>query len=65
MREVSESYGEEESLSGTGLEELLPLVSVAHREGDGVNPVLELGCDDARPLLQLEVSHHILHRGSV
>ncbi len=36
-------YREEESLSSTGLEELLPLVSVPHREGDGVDVVLELG----------------------
>lgn len=38
-----QTYREEESLSGTGLEELLPLVSVPHREGDGVDAVLELG----------------------
>lgn len=36
-------YREEESLSSTGLEELLPLISVAHREGDGVDLVLEPG----------------------
>lgn len=36
-------YREEESLSGTGLEELLPLVSIPHREGDGVDAVMELG----------------------
>lgn len=52
-------YGEEESLSSTGLEELLPLVSIPHREGDGVDSVLELGRDGARPLVQLEVKQHI------
>lgn len=36
-------YREEKSLSSTGLEELLPLVSIPHREGDGVDSVLELG----------------------
>lgn len=35
-------YGQEESLRGTRLEELLPLVGVAHREGDWVDCELEL-----------------------
>lgn len=37
------AYRKKESLSGAGLEELLPLVSVAHGEGDGVDAILELG----------------------
>lgn len=53
-----QAYGEEEPLSSAGLEELLPLVSVSHREGDGVDSVLELGCDRARPLVQLKVKQH-------
>lgn len=59
-----QAYGEEESLSSTGLEELLPLVGVPHGEGDGVDPVLELGGDGAGPLVQLEVRRHILNRGN-
>lgn len=54
-------YGEEESLSSAGLEELLPLVGVPHGEGDWVDSVLELGGDGARPLIQLEAKKHILH----
>lgn len=37
------AYWEKEPLSSTGLEQLLPLFCVAHREGDGVDVVLELG----------------------
>lgn len=40
---MQKSDREKESLSSTGLEELLPLISVAHRKGDGVDPVLEPG----------------------
>lgn len=47
-------YREEESLSSTGLEELLPFLSIPHREGDGVDAVLELRWNGARPLLQLK-----------
>ncbi len=36
-------YREEESLSSTRLEELLPFFGVPHGEGDGVDAVLELG----------------------
>lgn len=43
-------YGQEESLRGTRLEELLPLVGVAHREGDWVDGELELCQYGARPL---------------
>lgn len=53
------TYREKESLSSTGLEELLPLVRIPHREGDGVDAVLELGWDGARPLVQLEAKQHI------
>lgn len=53
------TYRQKESLSSTGLEELLPLVSVPHREGDGVDAVLELGWDRAGPLVQLEVKQHM------
>lgn len=49
----SQPYGEEESLRGARLEELLPLVGVAHREGDWVDGELELGRDGARPLGEL------------
>lgn len=52
-------YREKESLSSAGLEEFLPLVSVPHREGDGVDVVLELGSNGARPQLQLEEKQHI------
>lgn len=52
-------YREEEPLSGAGLEELLPLVGVPHGEGDGVDPVLELGRDGARPLVQLQAKQHV------
>lgn len=47
-------YREEESLSSAGLEEFLPLVCIAHGEGDRVDTVLELGSDSTRPPLQLE-----------
>lgn len=40
---MQQPYGEEEPLSSTGLEELLPLVGVPHGEGDGVDSVVELG----------------------
>lgn len=39
---MAQPYWEEESLSGAGLEELLPFVCVPHGEGDGVEAVLEL-----------------------
>jgi len=52
---VTQAYGEEEPLCSAGLEELLPLVGVPHGEGDGVDPVLELGGDGARPRFQLQV----------
>lgn len=58
-------YGEEESLSSTRLEELLPLVGVPHREGDGVDPVLELGGDRRGPQLQLQVKRHFTKRTSL
>lgn len=51
-------YREEEPLSSAGLEELLPLFCVPHGEGDGVDVVLEPGCDEARPLIQLEAKEH-------
>lgn len=47
-------YRKEEPLSSAGLEELLPLFCVPHREGDGVDGVLEPGGDEARPPIQLE-----------
>lgn len=56
---VPQPYGEEESLSSAGLEELLPLVSVPHGEGDGVDGVLEPRRDGARPLVQLGMKKHI------
>lgn len=51
-------YWEEEPLGGTGLEQLLPLVRVAHGEGDGVDVVLELGRHGGRPAAQLKVQGH-------
>lgn len=59
---VLQPYGEEESLSSAGLEELLPLVSVPHGEGDGVDGVLEPRRDGARPLVQLgtKKTHRIM-----
>lgn len=57
-RQAAQPYGEEESLSGAGLEELLPLVCVAHGEGDGVDGVLELSRDGAGPPVQLEAKQH-------
>lgn len=56
---VLQPYGEEESLSSAGLEELLPLVGVPHGEGDGVDGVLEPRRDGTRPLLQLGTKRHI------
>lgn len=53
------TYRQKESLSSAGLEEFLPLVSVPHREGDGVDDVLELGRDRAGPLVQLEVRQRV------
>lgn len=47
------SYREEESLRGTWLEQLLPLLSIADRESDWVDVVLELGGDEAGPLFEL------------
>lgn len=41
--EKLQPYREEEPLSSTGLEQLLPLLCVAHGEGDGVDGVLEPG----------------------
>lgn len=54
------AYREEEPLSGAGLEELLPLFRVPHGEGDGVDGVLEPGCHEARPLIQLEAQRRKL-----
>lgn len=62
MGQALQPYREEESLSGAGLEELLPFLSVPHREGDGVDGVLEVGRGGARPLVQLEGKQLIVSR---
>jgi len=48
------THGEEKSLGGTGLEELLPLRSVVAGEGDGVGGEVHVQTDHSRPGVQLE-----------
>lgn len=52
------SYREEESLSRTWLEELLPLFCVSHGEGDGVDAEVELHDDRVGPKVQLQAKKH-------
>lgn len=58
MKKELASHRKEKSLSCTGLEELLPLFCVSHREGDGVDAELEPHSDRVGPEAQLQAEQH-------